>query len=101
MLEVTFFNVIDSPLKGTKMSLTEPEKITDNNYRFDAFENNKVLLNKKKNHLPAMGWNSWNAFGSGNTEALTKEMADAILSVFGYDKYNHLVGDWRFMKKQF
>lgn len=30
-----------------------------------------------------------------------QEMADAILSVFGYDKYNHLVGDWRFMKKQF
>lgn len=30
-----------------------------------------------------------------------QEMADAILSVFGYDKYNQLVGDWRFMKKQF
>lgn len=30
-----------------------------------------------------------------------QEMADTILSVFGYDKYNHLVGDWRFMKKQF
>lgn len=30
-----------------------------------------------------------------------QEMADAILSVFGYDKYNRLVGDWRLMKKQF
>lgn len=30
-----------------------------------------------------------------------QEMADAILSVFGYDKFNQLTGDWRFMKKQF
>lgn len=27
-----------------------------------------------------------------------QEMADAILTVFGYDKYNHLNGDWRCMK---
>jgi len=28
-----------------------------------------------------MGWNSWNAFGSGNTEALTKCMADKIVEL--------------------
>jgi len=70
------------------MSLTAPEKITDNKYRFDSFNNNKVLFNKKKNHLPAMGWNSWNAFGSGNTEALTKAMADCIVNL-GLDKLGY------------
>ena len=57
--------------------------------RFDAFDNGEVLWNKKKNHLPAMGWNSWNAFGSGNTEALTKVMADKFeelgLKELGYE----------------
>lgn len=28
-----------------------------------------------------MGWNSWNAFGSKNNEALTKTMADAIVDL--------------------
>ena len=28
-----------------------------------------------------MGWNSWNAFGSGNTEELTKDMADALVAL--------------------
>lgn len=28
-----------------------------------------------------MGWNSWNAFGSGNTEQLTKAMADAMVEL--------------------
>lgn len=70
------------------MSLNSPDKITDKNYRFDSFSNNKVLLNKKKNRLPAMGWNSWNAFGSGNTEALTKAMADCIVSL-GLDKLGY------------
>lgn len=76
------------------MSLTEPEKITSNEYRYDSFSNGKVLLNKKKNRLPAMGWNSWNAFGSGNTEALTKIMADKIIEL-GLDKlgYQYLVLD--------
>lgn len=30
-----------------------------------------------------------------------QEMADAITSVFGFDEHKELVGDWRFMKKQF
>ncbi len=49
--------------------------------RFDSFENGQVLFGKEKNKLPAMGWNSWNAFGSGNTEALTKAMADKFVSL--------------------
>ncbi len=49
--------------------------------RFDSFGNGKVLFNKKKDHLPAMGWNSWNAFGSGNTEVLTKAMADKFVEL--------------------
>lgn len=56
-----------------------PDKLEEPAYRYDAFSNGKALLNKKKGHLPAMGWNSWNAFGSGNTENLTKEMADAMV----------------------
>lgn len=67
---------------------SKPTEITDNEYRYDSFKNGKTLLGKKKAHLPAMGWNSWNAFGSGNTEALTKSMADCIISLdldkFGY-----------------
>lgn len=63
------------------MSLESPDKIENKEYRYDSFENGKVLLNKKKNHLPAMGWNSWNAFGSGNTQALTKIMADKIVEL--------------------
>lgn len=50
-------------------------------YRFDKFDDGQVLHNKKKGHLPAMGWNSWNAFGSGNTEALTKAMTDKLIEL--------------------
>ena len=62
--------------------------------RFDVFKNGEVLLGKKKSHLPAMGWNSWNAFGSGNTEALTKAMADRFIEL-GLDKlgYKYIVLD--------
>lgn len=58
-----------------------PEAIKNDEYRYDSFFNGKVLLGKKKNHLPAMGWNSWNAFGSANTEALSKAMADKIVEL--------------------
>ena len=62
--------------------------------RFDQFDNGKVLAGKQKNKLPAMGWNSWNAFGSGNTEALTKVMADKIVEL-GLDKlgYEYVILD--------
>lgn len=74
--------------------MDRPAVIYNNEYRYDSFANGKVLLNKKKNHLPAMGWNSWNAFGSGNTEALTKTMADKIVEL-GLDKlgYKYVVLD--------
>lgn len=76
------------------MSLNSPDNITNNEFRYDSFTNGKVLLNKKKNHLPALGWNSWNAFGSGNTEALTKAMADCIVNL-GLDKlgYKYVILD--------
>ena len=68
---------------------SEPEKITDNAFHYDSFTNGKTLFNKKKGRLPAMGWNSWNAFGSGNTETLTKIMTDKIvelgLNELGYE----------------
>ena len=68
--------------------------IKDPIYQYDLFEDGKVIHNKKKEKLPAMGWNSWNAFGSGNTENLTKAMADALVSL-GLDKlgYRYVVLD--------
>ena len=71
-----------------------PGELRDPKWRFDAFENGEVLLGKKKGHLPAMGWNSWNAFGSGNTEALTKKMAERIVEL-GLDQlgYRYVVLD--------
>lgn len=65
----------------TDYAQKRPKVIHDKEYRFDAFDNDNVLLHKKKNHLPAMGWNSWNAFGSGNTESLTRNMADALVNL--------------------
>ncbi len=56
--------------------------------RFDSFSNGMTIAGKLKGKLPAMGWNSWNAFGSGNTEALTKIMADKIVEL-GLNKYGY------------
>lgn len=71
-----------------------PDTLHNREYRYDSFSNGKPLLNKKKGHLPTMGWNSWNAFGSGNTEHLTKEMADAMVRL-GLDQlgYQYVVLD--------
>ena len=71
------------------MDSEKPSKITDNRLRFDSFQgSHKPLFPSKKQRLPAMGWNSWNAFGSGNTEELTKAMIQKIkelgLDEFGY-----------------
>ena len=52
--------------------MTGPSPIDDKRLRFDNFGDNDMF--SKKPRLPAMGWNSWNAFGSGNTEELTKAM---------------------------
>ena len=72
----------------------KPEKISDKKFRFDSFDNGLSLPGNKKGRLPAMGWNSWNAFGSGNTEKLTKLMADKLVEL-GLDKlgYKYLVLD--------
>lgn len=77
------------------MKLNErPMEINDKKFRFDSFENGSVVKGKKCGRLPAMGWNSWNAFGSGNTEALTKAMAEKIVEL-GLDKlgYKYIVLD--------
>lgn len=67
--------------KALTTSRTAPDKIAHSDYMFPSFSNGEVLLNKKQGRLPAMGWNSWNAFGSSNNERLTKEMADAIVDL--------------------
>lgn len=77
-----------------EFDMEKPGKLLGKDYSFDAFDNGKVLLGKKKNRLPAMGWNSWNAFGSGNTAALTRAMADKMVEL-GLDQlgYEYLVLD--------
>ena len=74
--------------------LEGPVKIEDKRYRFDSFNDGNVTEGKETGRLPAMGWNSWNAFGSGNNEALTKAMADKIIEL-GLDKlgYKYIVLD--------
>ena len=71
-----------------------PGELKDPSRRFDAFTNGELLLGKKKGHLPAMGWNSWNAFGTGNTEALTIAMAKKLCEL-GLDRlgYKYVVLD--------
>ena len=64
-----------------------PAPINDKRLRFDSFSEDDLF--SKKPRLPAMGWNSWNAFGSGNTEDLTKAMVLKIkeleLDKLGYE----------------
>ena len=62
--------------------------------RYESFSNKKILSCKKNGRLPVMGWNSWNAFGSGNTEELTKQMAEKLVEL-GLDKlgYKYVVLD--------
>ena len=69
-----------------------PAPIDDHRLRFDDFDNADIFT--KKPRLPAMGWNSWNAFGSGNTEELTKAMVIKIKEL-GLDKlgYEYVVLD--------
>ena len=67
--------------RGKRTSRQEPDQITDKAYQFPAFADGNVLPGKKCGRLPAMGWNSWNAFGSGNTQELTKSMADAMVEI--------------------
>lgn len=80
--------------KHIKTSRVAPQKSVDAEYRFESFNNGKTDAKKKNGRLPAMGWNSWNAFGSQNTEELTRIMADRIVEL-GLDKlgYQYLVLD--------
>ena len=79
---------------GINVSTERPAVIEDSKYRYDSFKDGKVFEGKKKGRLPAMGWNSWNAFGSGNTSALTRAMADKFIEL-GLDKlgYEYIVLD--------
>ncbi len=79
---------------GINVSTERPAVIEDSKYRYDSFKDGKVFDGKKKGRLPAMGWNSWNAFGSGNTSALTRAMADKFIEL-GLDKlgYEYIVLD--------
>ena len=66
-----------------------PAPINDKRLRFDAFTSDEnTVFPDKKQRLPVMGWNSWNAFGSGNTEALTLEMVRKIKEL-GLDKLGY------------
>ena len=85
-----------SPLSAMALTTSRehPPVISDSAYMFPAFSNGDVLLNKKQGRLPAMGWNSWNPFGSANTEETTKAMADAFIDL-GLDElgYEYIVLD--------
>ncbi len=76
------------------MRLKEPRPIKSEKYRFDSFSNMERLENRVKKHLPPMGWNSWNAFGCGNTEELTKKMVECMVNL-GLDElgYQYVVLD--------
>lgn len=81
-------------IRGKRSSRQAPACIADRTYTFPAFSDGNVLPGKKRGRLPAMGWNSWNAFGSGNTQELTRQMADAMVEL-GLDQagYKYLVLD--------
>lgn len=80
--------------RGKRTSRQAPDAIVDREYTYPAFANGNVLPGKKTGRLPAMGWNSWNAFGSGNTQELTKQMADAMVKLeLDQAGYQYLVLD--------
>jgi alpha-galactosidase len=81
MSKIEDLNEVNKPMSTRTTSRTAPDVISDPKYMFPAFSNGEVLLNKKQGCLPAMGWNSWNAFGSKNNEELTKAMADAFIDL--------------------
>lgn len=79
---------------GKRTSRQAPDLIADKAYTFPAFADGKVFDGKKSGRLPAMGWNSWNAFGSGNTQELTRQMADAMVALeLDQAGYEYLVLD--------
>ncbi len=80
--------------RGKRTSRLAPDPILDRACTFPAFADGKALAGKRCGRLPAMGWNSWNAFGSGNTQELTKQMADAMVDLaLDQAGYRYLVLD--------
>lgn len=71
-----------------KTSRVEPSKVVAKEFLESEFSTGKSFPEKVNGHLPTMGWNSWNAFGTGNNEALTKAMCEKLnelgLSELGY-----------------
>ena len=61
-----------------RTSREKAEPIVSEAYEYKAFASGEHFPGKKEDRLPIMGWNSWNAFGSGNTEALTLSQAKAL-----------------------
>jgi alpha-galactosidase len=61
------------------MPTAAPPVIDDKDYQFTAFKNGEVLLNKPIGRLPALGFNSWHAYGSNITEARIRAIADAFV----------------------
>lgn len=81
MNEFKRLDTVSNQISTRTTSRTAPDEIKNTDYMFPAFSNGEVLLNKKQGRLPAMGWNSWNAFGSKNNEVLTKAIADAFVNL--------------------
>lgn len=81
MSDILISNCTKNSILGRKTSRIAPAEITNPEYMFPALYNGEVLLNKKQGNLPSMGWNSWNAFGSMNSEKLTKEMVDQLVQL--------------------
>lgn len=77
-----------------KTSNEAPVEVIGKEYMHKAFADGCSLAKKINGHLPTMGWNSWNAFGTGNNEALTKAMCEKLVEL-GLDKlgYRYVVLD--------
>ena len=74
--------------------MLKPPVIKDKKYRYDSFADGKRLPQKRAGRLPVMGWNSWNAFGSENTEALTMAQAQKFIELGLKDVgYSYIVLD--------
>ena len=74
--------------------MQKPPVIQDKKYRYDYFNDGQIVPGKPEGKLPAMGWNSWNAFGSENSEKLTLEMAEKFIELGLKDAgYSYIVLD--------
>ena len=88
------FNACALPAMAWTSSRETPQKLEDEEFMFPSFTDGEVVLDKVQGRLPAMGWNSWNAFGSANNETTTKAMAESFIRL-GLDRlgYEYIVLD--------